>query len=408
MKRRQWFDWHSWVGLKLSILMSFVLITGTFATVSSEIDWLFNEAVRAQNGQPPVLDWGAMLESAAQQHPEAKIISVSAPYALWFNAQIVATDAQQNRFRIYIDPVTHSVAGTGRWNNWQRFFRQTHRHLMLPTTIGITIVGLLALPLFVTLISSLYIYKRWWRGFFRWPDSINASNSNLPLRSARLFWGSIHRLLGVWSLWFMLLMAVTGTWYLVEEWGGRASYVPIPNIDKVNSAARVDITLNALVEKAKLEFPALEISTILPGTQDDSVLLLQGQADAILVRHRANHVAISNTTGEVLDLRRGESLGLHERISEAADPLHFGTFGGAATRWLWFIFGVMLSALSISGVYLCGLRISRSVTQYKGANPLTVWRFSWERVGRLFRWPLLLLVVTAVGLAIAEFLKIQN
>jgi uncharacterized iron-regulated membrane protein len=126
------------------------------------------------------------------------------------------------------------------------------------------------------------------------------------------------------------------------------------------------------------------------------------------VRRRANHIAISNKTGELLDIRSGESLGLHLRISEAADPLHFVTFGGATTRWLWFIFGVMLSALSISGVYLCGLRISRSMTQYKGANPAMVWRLSWQRLGTPFRWPLLMLVVMAVGLAITAFLNIYN
>lgn len=34
-------------------------------------------------------------------------------------------------------------------------------------------------------------------------------------------------------------------------------------------------------------------------------------------------------SGRVVDVRRGEELSLHLRISEAADPLHFGTLGGA-------------------------------------------------------------------------------
>ncbi len=40
--KRVWLDLHRWVGLKLSILLSFVLITGTLATVSHEIDWLLD------------------------------------------------------------------------------------------------------------------------------------------------------------------------------------------------------------------------------------------------------------------------------------------------------------------------------------------------------------------------------
>ncbi len=37
--RRVWLNVHRWFGLKLSILMSFILITGTLATVSHEIDF---------------------------------------------------------------------------------------------------------------------------------------------------------------------------------------------------------------------------------------------------------------------------------------------------------------------------------------------------------------------------------
>ncbi|MDX5331144.1 MAG: PepSY domain-containing protein, partial [Caulobacteraceae bacterium] len=37
---RIWWEVHQWVGLKFSILLSFILLTGTLATLSHEIDWL--------------------------------------------------------------------------------------------------------------------------------------------------------------------------------------------------------------------------------------------------------------------------------------------------------------------------------------------------------------------------------
>ena len=40
-----------------------------------------------------------------------------------------------------------------------------------------------------------------------------------------------------------------------------------------------------------------------------------------------------------------------------ADPLHFGYFGGLATKLVWFVFGVGLSGLSISGVLLTWRRL---------------------------------------------------
>jgi uncharacterized iron-regulated membrane protein len=41
-----------------------------------------------------------------------------------------------------------------------------------------------------------------------------------------------------------------------------------------------------------------------------------------------------------------------------ADPLHFGSFGDWPVRLLWFLFGAAMTALSFTGVYLYGLRVS--------------------------------------------------
>ncbi len=58
-RRRLWFDLHSWIGLKLSLFMTFVCLTGTLATVSQEIDWLvFPEARVTPTAQRA--SWGEM------------------------------------------------------------------------------------------------------------------------------------------------------------------------------------------------------------------------------------------------------------------------------------------------------------------------------------------------------------
>ena len=46
MNKKQWYTWHSLVGIKLAILICFVLTTGTLAVVSHEIDWLTNSSKR--------------------------------------------------------------------------------------------------------------------------------------------------------------------------------------------------------------------------------------------------------------------------------------------------------------------------------------------------------------------------
>ena len=96
-------------------------------------------------------------------------------------------------------------------------------------------------------------------------------------------------------------------------------------------------------------------------------LTVQGQASAVLVRHRANTVW-TDAAGEVHGSVRGETLNFHQRISEAADPLHFGTWGGGGlpglgVRLLWFLFGTLMSFLSLGGILIYGSRIATKLAR---------------------------------------------
>lgn len=401
INRRRWFDWHSWAGFKLWILLSFVLVTGTFATVSLEIDWLFNPDLRNSRAVPEQLDWGAMLENGSSAFPGARLTLINAPAASFVNAEAVALNPGGERFRIFFDPATGEVAGTGRWLNWQRFFRQTHRHLMLPIRTGVTIVGLLAVPLLVSFATSFVIYKRWWRGFGKVPGRKKRGEANNPVKYSHRYWGDMHRWLGVWSLWFILLMALTGLWYLAEQWGLDAGYQPLPGVEAAAEEELSGGTLNRFVAKAARIYPELDIKRVVLAQQEGALVLLQGQAAAVLVRPRANQLAFDLASGELIDHRRGKDLDLHLRISEAADPLHFGTLGGTPTRYIWFLFGVMLSTLSISGVYICGLRVIRSFPEAGLKLPGPAWRAGWHKLEHVARWPTLALV--SITLVMAAF-----
>jgi uncharacterized iron-regulated membrane protein len=72
-----------------------------------------------------------------------------------------------------------------------------------------------------------------------------------------------------------------------------------------------------------------------------------------------------------------------------ADPLHFGTFGGVWTKLVWFVFGLAMTSLAVSGVAVYALRLSRERQASAAA-------MAWRGMG-LWRW----LALAGIGVALA-------
>ncbi len=365
-RTRFWFLVHSWIGLKLSLFMSFILITGTIAVFSHEIDWLLHPEMRAsERVAEEDVAWGAMYESLQAVYPEGYLISLDRYHNPAFALHaLLVTEWGENAYA-WFSPAGGRYQGATPFYNVQRFFRNVHRHLMLPISYGVPIVTALAFPLLISLVAGFIVYRKFWRGFFRWPRFS---------RKPRIWLGDLHRLTGLWTSWFVALIALTSVFDLVEELGWRAA--PLPPPDRA-PAARASVIpadfdggdLNRAVARAREELPGLRIRRILFPANDSGALAVQGQHTASLVRPRANTVYIDPDTQEVLGSYSGEQLDVYTRISEAADPLHFGTFGGFATQLLWFLFGTAMSGLSITGVLIYLKRIrQRTAAEQAGSR----------------------------------------
>ncbi len=354
---RLWFTVHSWLGLKLSLLMSFILATGTIAVFSYEIDWLLNPEMRATervagNG----VAWGAAFDNMRREYPEYRPLNLARFQDNWFALQMLARSPGGELVRVWFNPADGATLGMTSFFNMQRLFRELHRHLMLPLHIGIPLVTALAFPLLISLIAGFVVYKKFWRGLFKWPRFG---------RKPRIWNGDLHRLLGLWGSWFIALIAITSLWYLVEELGGRAPPLPAAAGEMADRDAALPQQLDGAaidlaLQNARRELPGLEPGRILFPGNAGAPLTIHGELSAMLVRPRANGVHIDPASGDVLGSYRGEELDSHTRISEASDPLHFGYFGGVWSKLLWFILGLMMTAMSVTGVWINAARLKRS------------------------------------------------
>ncbi|MFN3233422.1 MAG: PepSY-associated TM helix domain-containing protein [Alphaproteobacteria bacterium] len=340
--------------------MSFILITGTLAVFSHEMDWAVNSEMRV-SPQPPgtPIAWGTMYESAKEAFPNGKLTGLMLGPDPWFAAQAVAQGPDGRLHRLWLNPYTGEYQGATGWLNIQRFLRSTHRHLMMPNAIGIPIVCAFSFLLIASMVTGLMVYKKFWRGFFRKP------RFEQPVRT---WTGDLHRLGALWSAWFLVLMALTGIWYLAEKsLGGAAPRFEAPPIaverEGVLPAGFKGTDLDQAAEEAKSAYPSLDLKIVLLPRSAAGNLMFGGEADAILVRPTANAVWVDPTSLDVTGIQRGETLTAHQRLSELADPLHFGTWGGLITKIIWFLFGALLSGLSVTGMIIYGKRIGRAATR---------------------------------------------
>jgi uncharacterized iron-regulated membrane protein len=391
--RSVWWRLHQLAGLQFSLFLSFVFVTGTFAVMSHEIDWLLHPAMwTSPTVESERVSWGTALNTVLDAYPEVTTFSINAPIHSAAPFDVVVADSE-GRKHVYVSPNTGKVTGEGPWFNVQRFLRDAHRRIMIFETykgvrIGILLVCLTSVYLLVSLITSFWVYKKWWRGFFRFPRGKNM----------RVFIGDLHRWIGIWTLWFIAVMSYTGIWYLQAE---LLPYGPYPSqqhtegdLSGANSSAlSMGDALDLAIVNSGAVHSEFRIKNVYIEDPESStpVFRIHGETDkALLVDPRGNAVWASAQTGVLLASRDASTFNGVDRLYIANNPLHFGTFGGYTTKWLYFIFGLLLSGLSVSGVliYVSRLAIQEKIsggTKYFLKN-------SWRSMGYA-RWPALALTV---------------
>ena len=349
---------HSLFGLKLSLLIAFICATGTIATVSHEVEWLIYPEVRAtQSGQP--VSWGAMWDNVRQHRPDGWVRSIG-PYDR-SDAGYFAKDAgvrlpDGREITVLVDQATGQVTGEQVGTPFHAFMRGLHYYLFTPGDWGFYLVTSLGFVLMASLVTGLIVYKKFWRGFLRRPRTA---------RGSRTLLGDLHRLVALWALPFTGVIALTSIWYFAERVGVDWETPPPATAAPLRaqpSGAQVD----GWVATAAAAMPGLKITGVsLPWVDGDPVVV-QGEWRAWLVRERTNAAFIDPVTGRLMGLRVAHEMRAGERIVHTADPLHFGNFAGIASKLLWFLFGMMLTGLAVSGAMIHGKRLAAAASVWSG------------------------------------------
>lgn len=338
---------HNLFGLKLSLFLAFVCLTGTVATVAHEIEWLLLPKVRATAGAPR---WGAMWEAAQAAQPDGWVRGIG-PYdrsdAGYFAkaASVALPDGRE--VTVLVDPGTAKVTGEQRGTSFHSFMRGLHYYLFAPDDWGFYAVTALGFVVLGSVVTGVIVYKRFWRGLWRRPRLD---------RDARTWLGDLHRLGAVWSLPFLLIIAVTAIWYLFER--DLLAWETPPPVAAPLRTPPDGATIDRWVATARAAMPGIQVTGVFLPESEGEPVIVQGQWRAWLVRERTNGARIDPMSGKLLGLRVAHRLPVTERWVHTADPLHFGNFAGLASKLLWVVFGLAMTGLAATGAIIHGKRLA--------------------------------------------------
>jgi len=348
------FKIHGWLGLNLGLILFVICLSGTFATLSNEFDWLVNEDLRIdQSDSEP--NWQKMIDNLKREYPDAVNLGMyRGTYSGngdYFSTVAYLYMPNEQTLKVYLNPRTGEIKGNTSFFNTQRFFRTFHRRFF-DGNRGIFIITLLSIPMLIIVLAGFLFYKGWLKNLF-----------TLRLnRKKRIQWSDSHKLAGIWSLIFALIIVLTGVFYFAElmtQAADKTEVLLMERPDRVQDeklAGYPDLIpllpMAAYINSAKEAHPHLSVEGVRLPQQAGDFVYVDGQAGNPLTRDRADHVLLDPATAEVLHVQRSEDLTVLPFITDIADPLHFGYFGGLTTKILWFIFGLIISFSILSGTYL--------------------------------------------------------
>ncbi|UZE97069.1 PepSY-associated TM helix domain-containing protein [Alkalimarinus alittae] len=351
---------HGFFGLKLTLLLTVVLLSGTLAVIAEEIDWLIYDEIRVT----PVaerLNEGLLFDKLKEAYSDVGLSSFNTANDRTHTAASAMVTLPSGGFRsAWIDPYTGEVKGDTPLLSVGNFISFLHASLYLPV-IGRSLVNAFGVFCLISLITGLISYRYFWRGFFQLPRW---------KRGPRVYLGDLHKLVGLWSLWFVLIIGVSGSWWFyqnpLEKYAGAPkltpSYLTAPVVDhedlsRLGPNTPTRVSAENIVTVIKKEHPDFEIHMLTPPDHNGLLYKVRGSYGDFLVSRTNSVIYVNPYTGKIVENRPASDWNAMQRFDAAMRPLHYGSWANSGVsdllvKLIWFLFGLALTGMSVSGMVI--------------------------------------------------------
>jgi len=347
---------HTWTGLLAGFALFIAFYAGALTVFRDDIAAWQNPPWRA--AADAGTSTGALIDRLVTQHPEARedfgIVlpadRTHAAYAYWRgkDGALFATASQMAQ-----------PTGTPRADDLADFIYSLHDSLGLPV-VGLYLMGIVSLLYGLALVSGILIHL---------PHLLGDLFALRAGHNLKRLWQDAHNVIGVLSLPFHVVFAVTGAILclfsitlfalnalafdgkLLGAFAQATATAPVLTASGVPSNM---LTPEELIARARTAALATGVSSFEP---DYLHFAHYGDRNAVVeVRGLSEHtlgtfgtVALVGDDGRVLATHVGSRHSLNGISQSAIYGLHFGSYGGRTVRWLYFALGLSGAFLFYSG-----------------------------------------------------------
>lgn len=361
---RQSMGWlHTWTGLVVGWVLFFVFLTGTAGYFDVEIDrWMQPERPLPQAAVPADTALTLGLERLEAAAPGAARWSIVLPgyrspdiRIFWRNPLVAeggdgATGSAELNAATG-EAITYRETGGGRllyrMHYWLHYFS---------TSVGIWIVGVCTMFMLLAIVTGVIIHKRIFKDFF-----------TFRTRKGQRSWLDAHNVLSVLGLPFHLMITYSGLVFFAYTYMApvvTASYgfgveardtyfdelIDRNQIPKRAGISAPLVPLGLLIEKSEDGLGADEVQVINIYNPGDANARIGIYADPPAPSHAWTELMFDGTTGELLrsSVPRSAPMATYQTLL----ALHEGLFAGPILRWLYFLSGLMGTAMIGAGLVL--------------------------------------------------------
>jgi uncharacterized iron-regulated membrane protein len=338
-KTKNTFSVHHWCGLIAGIFLLAISLSGSLLVFHDEIDAAFYQDELLLPEPVDELSIDRSLEKIRSNHPGWEIRIPGLPES---KDEALKYELRQGTQRKWL--MAHPSSGEILHKDDTADKRLvnvllTLHYSIFAGTTGKVFVFLCGLAFLVLLVTGVILYRK---SFFK----VISFRQGISIKSRKSFFSSLHRILGVWGLFFNILIGITGLWmaYVVINSALKTS-------DALPDTPPTVLSIDRVLEQVKARQPGFEVHYLrFPATPEER-LSISGrmQTDPAYYGRYYSRLQVNYRTGEIEQMALLRDKPLLDRFTTILQPLHFGNYAGLLVKIIYSLGGVLPGILSVSG-----------------------------------------------------------